>query len=260
MQPFTTQLPYTTLLIDDEKLAIKRLARLLENYPQTIKIVGEAYNGADGLQAVEQLKPELLFLDIEMPILNGFEMLARLPYMPIVVFATAFEAYAIRAFEENSIDYLLKPIEKDRLLLTIEKLKKRRAGNTTIDYTQQLFGVIEQLKPKKELMSIPVKMGERILLIRLEEITYFEAEDKYVYLHTADDKKYLIDYTLSALEEKLPSYFLRASRSVIINQHFIKEIQKYFSGRYLLLMNTKTPTKITTGLSYADKVRALLEI
>lgn len=252
--------PFSTLLIDDEKLAVKRLARLLENYPETIQVVGEAINGQQGQQYIDNLKPDLIFLDIEMPLLNGFEMLAQLHYMPVVVFVTAFEAYAIRAFEENSIDYLLKPVEKDRLQLTIQKLKKLRAENKTVDYNQQLFQVIEQLKPKKELISIPVKMGERILLIRLEEITYFEAEDKYVYLHTGDDKKYLIDYSLSALEEKLPAHFLRASRSVIINQHYIKEIQKYFSGRYVLLINNKTLTKITTGLSYADKVRALLEI
>jgi two-component system LytT family response regulator len=252
--------PYTTLLIDDEKLAVKRLARLLENYAETIKVTGEAFNGLEGQKLIEQLKPELIFLDIEMPVLNGFEMLAQLQYMPVVVFVTAFEAYAIRAFEENSIDYLLKPVEKERLQLTVEKLKKLKVDNKAIDYNQQLFQAIEQLKPRKELISIPVKMGDRILLIRLEEIVYFEAEDKYVYLHTLEDKKYLIDNSLSSLEEKLPVGFIRTSRSVIINQHYVKEIQKYFSGRYVLLMNNKAQSKITTGLSYADKVRALLEI
>jgi two-component system LytT family response regulator len=252
--------PYTALLIDDEKLAVKRLTRLLDYYPEIIQVVGEACNGQEGLILIERLKPDLIFLDIEMPVLNGFEMLSQLQYMPVVVFVTAFESYAIRAFEENSVDYLLKPVEKERLQLTLERLKKLRMENKSIDYNQQLFHAIEQLKPKKELISIPVKMGERILLIRLEEIIYFEAEDKYVYLHTHEDKKYLIDYSLTTLEEKLPAFFIRASRSVIINQRFIKEIQKYFSGRYVLLMNNKTQTKITTGLSYADKVRALMEI
>jgi two-component system LytT family response regulator len=247
-------------LIDDEKLAVKRLTRLLDYYPEIIQVVGEACNGQEGLILIERLKPDLIFLDIEMPVLNGFEMLSQLQYMPVVVFVTAFESYAIRAFEENSVDYLLKPVEKERLQLTLERLKKLRMENKSIDYNQQLFHAIEQLKPKKELISIPVKMGERILLIRLEEIIYFEAEDKYVYLHTHEDKKYLIDYSLTTLEEKLPAFFIRASRSVIINQRFIKEIQKYFSGRYVLLMNNKTQTKITTGLSYADKVRALMEI
>jgi two-component system LytT family response regulator len=252
--------PYTTILIDDEKLAVKRLARMLDAYTDTITIVGEAYNGQEGQKRIDELKPDLIFLDIEMPLLNGFEMLAQLHYMPVVVFVTAFEAYAIRAFEENSIDYLLKPVEKERLQVTIEKLKKLRSDNKTIDYNQQLFQVIEQLKPRKELISIPVKIGERILLIRLEEIVYFEAEDKYVYLHTHEDKKYLIDYSLSALEEKLPPFFIRASRSIIVNQRCIKEIQKYFSGRYVLLLTNKTQTKITSGLSYADRIRALMEL
>jgi two-component system LytT family response regulator len=250
--------PYRTLLIDDEKLAIKRLTRLLSDHEDKIEITGEAYNGADGLHLIELLKPDLIFLDIEMPVLNGFEMLSRLTHIPIVVFVTAFEAYAIRAFEENAIDYLLKPVEKERLQLTIQKLGKMFSH--TIDYNRQLMQLIEQFKPKKDLISIPVKTGERILLIRLEEIAHFEAEDKYVYLNTADNKKYLIDYTLATLEEKLPANFIRTSRSTIINRMYIKEIQKYFSGRYVVLLNDKAQTKITSGLSYADKVRSLLEI
>lgn len=250
--------PYRTLLIDDEKLAVKRLARLLKEHEHKIEIIGEAYNGAEGLQIIETLKPDLIFLDIEMPVLNGFEMLAQLTHIPIVVFATAFEAYAIRAFEENAIDYLLKPVEKERLQLTLDKLGKM--FSQTNHYNRQLLQLIEQFKPKKDLISIPVKTGERILLIRLEEIAHFEAEDKYVYLNTADNKKYLIDYTLASLEEKLPVQFIRTSRSTIINRTYIKEIQKYFSGRYVMLLNDKAQTKITSGLSYADNVRSLLEI
>lgn len=250
--------PYKTLLIDDEKLAVKRLARLLIEHEDTIEIIGEAYNGAEGLQLIEALRPDLIFLDIEMPVLNGFEMLSQLTYIPTVVFATAFEAYAIRAFEENAIDYLLKPVEKERLQLTLQKLGK--LSSQPFDYNRQLMQLIAQFKPKKDLISIPVKTGERILLIRLEEITHFEAEDKYVYLNTADNKKYLIDYTLATLEDKLPAHFIRTSRSTIINRMYIKEIQKYFSGRYVMLLNDRAQTKITSGLSYADKVRRLLEI
>lgn len=119
--------PLRTLLIDDEQLALNRLRRLLGPYDDTIEIIGEAGNGLDGLQAIETLEPELLFLDIEMPGLNGFEMLARLPYLPLVVFATAYDQYAVRAFEENSIDYLLKPIEPDRLEKTIDRIRKRQS-------------------------------------------------------------------------------------------------------------------------------------
>src|SRR6218665_3218595 len=114
---------FKTILIDDEPLAISRLKRLLGEY-EAIQVIAEAVNGREGLEKIEDLRPDLIFLDIEMPLMSGFEMLSRLTYMPVVVFATAFDQYAIKAFEENSIDYLLKPVEKDRLGKTIEKLQQ----------------------------------------------------------------------------------------------------------------------------------------
>jgi len=179
--------------------------------------------------------------------------------MPLVVFATAFEDYAIRAFEENSIDYLLKPVEPERLERTVQKLNKLHTGEKQA-YNQQLLQLLGQLKPKKELTSISVKLGERILIVRLEETAYFEAEDKYVYLYTLDRKKYLIDYSLTALEEKLPPLFMRISRSLIINRDCVKEISKYFSGRYIFLLSDKAQSKLTSGLSYAEKIREMFEI
>jgi two-component system LytT family response regulator len=249
-----------TLLIDDEKLAISRLERLLGQYAGEIEIIGSANNGLEGLAMIEQRKPDLIFLDIEMPVLTGFELLAKLSYMPLVVFATAFEAYAIRAFEENSVDYLLKPIEPERLARTIQKLKDRTTKNQENPVSTQLLEMIAQLKPKKELTSISVKLGDRILLIRIDDITHFEAEDKYVYLYTQEGKKHLLDYSLTTLEEKLPAQFVRVSRSAIINQLHIQEIQKYFNGKYVIILHDKTHTKITTGSSFADKVKKLFEL
>ena len=164
-----------TILIDDEPLAIKRLRRLLTKYADTFDIIGEAHNGQEGLDAIEALKPDIIFLDIEMPILTGFEMLARLSYMPLVVFATAFDQYAIRAFEENSIDYLLKPIEAERLEKTVDKIEKFHQKPMDNPFNANLLQVLEQLKPKKETHSISVKVGERILFIPLSNISYFEA-------------------------------------------------------------------------------------
>jgi two-component system, LytTR family, response regulator len=253
-------MPFRTLLIDDEKLAVSRLERLLSPYQAIIELVGSAQNGVEGWAMIEKHKPDLIFLDIEMPLMNGFEMLTKLSFMPLVIFATAYEEYAIRAFEENSIDYLLKPIEPDRLHRTIEKLQKNlpTQKNDSSD-TSKLLQLIAQLKPQKELNAISVKIGERILLIRLDEIAYFEAEDKYVNLFTDEGKKYLIDYSLTVLEEKLPAYFTRVSRSVIINKHKVKEAQKYFNGKYVLLLNDKSQSKITSGGSYTDKVKSIFE-
>jgi two-component system, LytTR family, response regulator len=252
---------YKTLLIDDEKLAISRLEKLLANYKQVFRIIGSANNGQTGLEMIEKMHPDLIFLDIEMPIMNGFEMLAKLSYTPIVIFATAFSEYAIRAFEENSIDYLLKPIEPERLAITVKKLEKGNLQPSDNQLDSKLLDLIAQLQPqKKPLQSISVKIGDKILLIRLAEIAYLEAEDKYVYLHTLEGKKHLLDSSLTALEEKLPDFFIRISRSVIINQVQIREIQKYFNGKYTLVLNDQAKSKLTSGSTYTDKVRALFEL
>ncbi|MGA0557830.1 LytR/AlgR family response regulator transcription factor [Larkinella sp. VNQ87] len=252
------QFPLRTLLVDDEPLAISRLRRLLGRYTDTFELVGEAANGLDGLKAVEALQPDLIFLDIEMPGLNGFEMLAKLPYLPIVVFATAYDDYAVRAFEENSIDYLLKPIEPERLEKTVERIRKTRSAPTGA--SPDLRHVLELLKPKKELHSISVKTGDRILLIPLTNVAFFEAEDKYVLLHTVDGQQFLTSHTLTALEEKLPDTFTRISRSTLLNARHIQEIQRHFNGKFIVVMRDKKSTQLLTGSSYHDNLKSLMEL
>ena len=253
-----THFPLRTLLIDDEPLAISRLRRLLSEYEETFKIVGEAVNGLEGLKAVETLEPDLIFLDIEMPGLNGFEMLAKLSYLPIVVFATAYDDYAVRAFEENSIDYLLKPIEPERLEKTVGRIRKSRlapAGSSP-----DLRHVLELLKPKKELHSISVKTGDRILLIPLTNIAYFEAEDKYVFLNTVDGQQFLTNHTISVLEEKLPGTFTRISRSTLLNTLHIREIQRHFNGKFVVIMRDQKATQLLTGSSFSTNLKSLMEL
>jgi two-component system LytT family response regulator len=250
---------FRTLLIDDEKLALSRLERLLLRHPDTFEVIGTAANGADGLEKIETLRPDLIFLDIEMPVLNGFELLARVSQPPLVVFATAYDAYAIRAFEENSVDYLLKPIEEERLLKTIQKLQTAQKANTGV-FPENLVRLLEQMQPKQELTAISVKTGHKILLISLDEISHFEADDKYVFLCTTDGQKYLTSYTLSTLESRLPARFLRVSRSVIVNKTLIRELEKHFSGRYLITLRDKPRTQVQSGQSFAESIRGLLEI
>lgn len=248
-----------TILIDDEPLAIGRLKRLLGKF-EDFEIIAEAKNGQEGLEKVTQLKPDVIFLDIEMPEMTGFEMLAQLDFMPLVVFATAYDQYAIRAFEENSIDYLLKPIETERLEKTVEKLRKLKSNTSDSSMNNSLLQLIEQFKPKKDIHSISVKSGEKILFIPLTEISFFEAEDKYVFLNTTDGKQYLTNYTIASLEEKLPENFIRVSRSSIINSLLIKELQKYFSGKYLVIMRDSKASKIETGSAYGENLKKLMEI
>ncbi|GAA4462076.1 LytTR family DNA-binding domain-containing protein [Nibrella saemangeumensis] len=250
--------PLRTLLVDDEPLAINRLRRLLKAYAETFDIVGDAANGAEGLRAVEELRPDLVFLDIEMPGLNGFEMLARLSHMPQVVFATAFDEYAVRAFEENSIDYLLKPVEPERLEKTVQRIRNAQQSPTAT--APDLRYMLDLLKPKKELHSISVKSGERILLIALTDVSYFEAEGKYVLLNTVDSQQYLTNYTITSLEEKLPDTFVRVSRSVVLNTRCIKEIQRYMGGKYLIVLRDRKSAQIITGNTFHDNLRELLEL
>jgi two-component system, LytTR family, response regulator len=262
--------PLKTILIDDEPLAISRLRRLLTDYTDDIKIIGEAPNGAEGLTMIERDRPDLIFLDIEMPLLNGFEMLARLTQMPLVVFATAYDQYAIRAFEENSVDYLLKPIEADRLARTVARLRTVRDRNSDASITANPFAdnmlrLLEQMKlsatpAKREIVSLSVKSGDRMLLIPLPDIAYLEAEDKYVFLVTTEGQKHLTTYTIATLTEKLPDTFLRVSRSTIVNSSRIREVQKHFDGKFILLLTDKKSTRITTGSAYAEAVRGLLEL
>ena len=210
-------------------MAIGRIKRLLGKY-KDFEVIDEAKNGQEGLEKIGSHQPDVIFLDIEMPILTGFEMLTRLKFMPLVVFATDYDQYAIRAFEENSIDYLLKPIETDRLEKTVEKLRKLKSNSANSSMNASLLKLIERFKPKKDIHSISVKSGEKILFIPLNEISFFEAEDKYVFLNTTEGKQYLTNYTITALEEKLPENFVRVSCYSIVNSLLIKELQKYFSG------------------------------
>lgn len=229
----------------------------MKPYDDLIDIVGEAANGVEGLAAVEALRPDVVFLDIEMPGLNGFEMLAKLSYMPKVVFATAYDDYAVRAFEENSIDYLLKPIEPERLQRTIDRLRNMQTVSAAP--APDLRHLLDLFKPKKELQSISVKSGDRILIIPLSDVAYFEAEDKYVLLNTADGQQYLTSHTISSLEEKLPDNFLRISRASLINSRCIKEIQRYFNGKFLIVLRDKKATQLQTGSAYHDNLKSLME-
>lgn len=263
-------LPLTTLLIDDESLAVSRLRRLLDKHRDTFEVIGDAPNGAEGLIQIEAKQPDLIFLDIEMPLLNGFEMLSRLTTMPLVVFATAFDQYAIRAFEENSVDYLLKPIEADRLARTAQKLRSLVERGTTnhseptmasvSTATDNVMRLLAQMQPKKEIYSISVKTGDKIRLVPLSDIAFFEAEDKYVFLATVDGQKFLTTYTLTTLAEKLPDTFVRVSRSVMVNRHKISEVHRHFDGKFLLAMSDKKGTKLATGSTYGETVRQLMEL
>lgn len=247
------------LVVDDEDAARILLKDLLEPYVHIVTVIGEAHCGTQALCLIERQKPDLLFLDIEMPDINGFDLLSRLSYQPLVVFTTAYEQYAISAFKENSIDYLLKPIEEERMKQCIQKLDRLKSPFVPLDY-HALYQAFLSMKSPAKATAIPIKAGQKIRLVRYNEITYAKASGGYVSLFTTSGKEYICDYSLSELETKLPEQFLRVQKSFIVNIDRIDEIHKYFNNRLILIMNDKKNSKITTGTSYIQQIRNVLDL
>lgn len=244
----------TTLLVDDEEMAIHRLRKALQQYPR-INIIGEARDGASAIEFMNKRQPELVFLDIRMPGFNGFEVLNHLAYTPLIVFVTAYEEYAIKAFEKNSLDYLLKPVEEERLALTIQRVMQNRSGGAEI--LLKIKQLIADKQTESTISTIPVKTGNKIFLVHVADIVFFEAKDKYVIVHTKDEEQ-IIEYPLNYLENRLPPEFVRIHRGLIVNKLKIREIHKYFKGTFVLLMNDAKGSKLKSAYSFSDAIKTKL--
>ncbi|WMI66705.1 LytTR family DNA-binding domain-containing protein [Aestuariibaculum sp. YM273] len=243
---------YTTIIIDDEQSARDRLERLLGVYPETFQIIGIAKNGTEAKELINTLNPDLIFLDVEMPGLNGFEVLQSIEVIPIVIFCTAYDQYSLQAFDTNSLDYLVKPVRQERLETTIKKLTLfDRSSNENILNTLRK---LTTLKSDTKMTSMTIKKGDKIVFIKLEEVLYFEANEKYVTVHTKNEK-HLSEQSLLSLEQKLPEDFIRVHRSIIVNTNYVKEVQKYFGNRYIISLNNDSKTSITTGRTYNTVVK-----
>ncbi len=245
---------YKALVVDDEPAARRLMKNLLADHPQDVQVIGEAGNGEEAIAQIESLQPDLVFLDIQMPDMTGFEVLEKLRYKPNIIFTTAYEQYAIKAFENFSVDYLLKPIKEERLQQAIQKLKLFGKLNQTIDMGG-LQEIIRQLQAPPKMTALPIKTGDRISLVRFENIVYLEAQDKYVFIYTIDGQKHLTDQSLSQLQEKLPGQFYRIQKSYIINKDRIREMHRHFNSRYLFIMDDKAGTRLTSGRTYHDEIR-----
>lgn len=250
---------YRTLIADDEQPARDRLKKLLADHADKIELIGEAQNGMESLEMIDRLKPDLVFLDIQMPGLNGFEVLQQTSHSPVVIFCTAYDEFALKAFETNSIDYIVKPVKAERIQKSIEKLDTLKRNSDKQDLLRIIDSYISQT-PKKEITTIPVKLGDRMLFVRIEDIIYFSAEEKYVTIHAKDGKTHLCDFPLKSLEDKLGDKFLRIHRSLLVNVSRIREIDKHFGSRFVVKMDDVGQTKLTTGRNYCEQVRMLMEI
>jgi len=246
--------PFKAIVIDDEPAARRLIKNMLLEHKNVVEVIGEAGNGREAIARIEELKPDVIFLDIQMPDLTGFEVIEKLESKPNIIFTTAYEQYAIKAFETFSIDYLLKPIKEERLEKSLQKLQQFGRFSQPIDLNG-LQEIIRQLQAPQKATALPIKTGDRINLVRFETISYMEASDKYVYIHTVDGLKHLTDQTLTMLEEKLPPSFYRIQKSFIINKDRIREMHRHFNSRYLFIMDDKAATRLTSGRTYHDSIK-----
>lgn len=248
-----------SFIVEDEILALDRMIELLNPFQSEIRVIGSAAKGKTAIQKIEELCPDLLFLDIQLPDISGFQVLSSLTYQPLVIFTTAYSHYAVQAFENYSIDYLVKPFDADRLAKAIEKLRNFGPHSPAPNY-KQLEEAIKKKQTKAASFALPIKIGDKIRLFDFDDLAYLKAEDKYVMIHLKNGQSHLSERSLGKLEEQLPERFVRIHRSYIVNRNHILEVQKYFKGNLILTLDDKAKTKMTTGNKYVANLKSILGI
>jgi two-component system LytT family response regulator len=237
------------LIVDDERLARKELMKLLEDRPM-IEVVGEAMNAEEATQMVNDLNPDLLFLDIQMPGKTGFQLLEELDAVPLVVFTTAYDEFALKAFEVNALDYLLKPIQPERLAETVSKLaEKERAKTLATRGPEKKLGLSDQ---------VFVKDGDRCWFVSLSNVRLFESDGNYIKVYF-DNNRPMIHKSLNALDEKLDERaFFRASRKHIVNLSWVEGIEPWFNGG--LMVRLKGGDKVEVSRRQAAKFKDMMSL
>jgi DNA-binding LytR/AlgR family response regulator len=241
--------PLRVYVVDDEPLAVKRLTRLLKQ-THRVEIVGATSDPREAVEFLSKQSVDAVFLDIQMPGMTGFELLQKLPIDPAVVFTTAFDRFALDAFEVNSIDYLLKPIEAGRLEKALIKLERIRG--TPNESIRALARELTKKFPER----ISSRIGERVVFVEINNVTHFYAKDKLTYAATTS-KDYAVDITISELEEKLdPAVFLRIHRGTLLNLHYVEEVSSWFGGGLLVRLKDGKRTELQIA---RDRVKAVKE-
>lgn len=245
--------PLRVLIVDDERLAREKLRRLLETEP-AVEVLGECGNGRDALVAIRRDRPDLVLLDIQMPEMNGFEVLRRLGVadMPHFVFVTAYDEFAVKAFELEALDYLLKPFDGPRLRKALARV--RRASNA--EWPARLNALLDRFDERDTRMTrILVRSEGRMHFVRVDEIDWIQAADNYARLHTGRET-HLIRETLANLEGRLdPRRFVRVHRSAIVNADRIQELRTLFHGDYEVVL--KGGTALPVGRNYKERLMAV---
>lgn len=243
------------VIVDDERLARDRVKGFLSKIPE-VELVGEAEDGASAIELIEREAPDLVLLDVQMPGADGFSVLQGLKDPPHVIFATAYDEYAIKAFEVEAVDYLLKPFAQSRLAEAIERVRQRiDDGAEKMD-----AAALARVAGERKLYArqIPVHTARKILVLPVEEILWFAVESRLVYAHV-DGRAYMTNFTLRELEERLDrEIFFRAHKSRLVNLQQVKEIVRWFGGRYRLVMKDEEASQVELSRVQARELRARL--
>jgi two-component system LytT family response regulator len=243
------------LIIDDEPLARSIVKEYLQHYPN-IELAQECNDGFEGVKAIQQHQPDIIFLDIQMPKINGFEMLELIDHPPATIFTTAFDEYAIKAFESHAVDYLLKPFSKERFDKAIQRWLAQSNASTIKNNTQSLLEAVSQSPAQSH--RIVVKTAGKIKIIPVEEIHYLEASDDYVKIHTKEGN-FLKNKTMSHFEQSLDtSIFIRTHRSYIVNVQQITRIEPYEKESYVVILKSGAQVPVSkTGYAKLKQVLGL---
>jgi two-component system LytT family response regulator len=247
-----------TLVVDDEPLARERLRSLLQSEPD-VEFLGECANGREAVEAIKNLKPDLLFLDVQMPVLDGLGVVEEIgaEQMPAVVFVTAYDRYALRAFEIHALDYLLKPFDRERFQQALRRARERVQQTRSADVSERLVALLEDggrggPKPAERLV---IKTGGRVFFVKTEDVDWIEAAGNYARVHVGTEA-HLLRETMNALEERLDAEkFLRIHRSTIVNIERIQELQPWFHGDYVVILHDGTQLTLSRG--YRQKIQEL---
>jgi DNA-binding LytR/AlgR family response regulator len=246
----------TSIIVDDEAAARSRLTRLLAAYPD-ITLAGEAQDGLEAVKKIEELQPDLLFLDIELPGLTGFEVLesvAESVPLPLVIFVTGYDQHALAAFEANALAYLLKPVEPERLVQAVERARKLNSASGAKQREREHLLQVARESPKT-IRQIVCRKRDRLILVPPEDVFWFEVEDGIVRAKTANDS-FWVNYQLGELAASLPKdLFFRARREALVNLSKIKEIKPYFKSGFLLIMSDARNSEIVVSERQAPLFR-----
>ena len=247
-----------TVIVDDEELGRDRIQSLLEAQPD-VEIVGVCADGPGAVEAIDRTQPDLVFLDVQMPGMDGFEVIDNIDQtrMPAVVFVTAYDGHALRAFEIHALDFLLKPFDQTRFEKALERARAQIARATPTAIDPRLVSLLEELHEERKYPErLIVKSSGRVFFVRTEEIDWVEASGNYVKIHTRNDA-HLLRESMKNMEGKLdPKTFVRIHRSAIVNIDRIKELEPWFHGEYIVIM--RDGTRLTASRVFSDRLSALI--